>query len=333
MPLARARGVLLAVSGGPDSIALMHLATLWRGALGDAAPPWAVATVDHGLRGESAQEAAMVGELAGSLGLPHAVLRWEGPKPARGLQAAAREARDRLLAEEARRSGASHVVTAHHADDQAETILMRLVRGSGPAGLAGMAPQRPLGDLVLFRPLLEIPKEQLLATARSAGLPFVSDPSNDNPAFARTKIRRLARLLGEAGLTPARLAILARRARRAEEALAALAAERFMRHACVNEGAVVLDPEALACPLEIALRLILLAVDRVGKGGDDPVRLARAERLAGDLAAARAKGARLRRTFGGCVVTLGRHGDVTISRERERRRGMFRVHDPQTSAW
>ena len=131
-----APAIVLAVSGGPDSIALMWLAARWRSAL-KRGPRLIAVTVDHGLRAEAAAEARDVKRLARTLDLPHRTLRWSGAKPKTGLPAAAREARYRLLAQAARRNGATHILTAHTRDDQAETLLMRLLRGSGIAGLCG----------------------------------------------------------------------------------------------------------------------------------------------------------------------------------------------------
>ncbi|MEJ1938863.1 tRNA lysidine(34) synthetase TilS, partial [Nostoc sp. NIES-2111] len=161
--MAESKGLLLAVSGGPDSMALLALCAAWANERpdGQPRPPLFAATVDHWLRPEARDEAAMVAREASRLSVPHSVLDWAGPKPRTGLQEAARQARYALLAEEARRVGATDVVTAHHADDQAETILMRLVRGSGLDGLAGMAAERPLDGVRLVRPLLGIPKSRL----------------------------------------------------------------------------------------------------------------------------------------------------------------------------
>src|SRR5206468_6597304 len=135
-----APAIMLAVSGGPDSIALMWLAARWRRAL-KRGPRLIAVTVDHDLRPEAAREARDVKRLANELDLPHRTLRWRGAKPKTGLPAAARAARHRLLADAARGSGATHILTAHTRDDQAETLLMRMLRGSGIAGLAAMARQ------------------------------------------------------------------------------------------------------------------------------------------------------------------------------------------------
>jgi len=136
--LARAPALVLAVSGGPDSTALLMLAARWCAAL-KRGPQLLAVTVDHGLRAQSAAEANSVKRLARKLGVPHKTLRWTGRKPSTGLQEAARETRYRLLAEAARKTGAQHVVTAHTLDDQAETVMLRLARGSGLSGLAAMA--------------------------------------------------------------------------------------------------------------------------------------------------------------------------------------------------
>src|SRR6516164_10826116 len=136
--LASAPALVLAVSGGPDSVALMWLMARWRRTL-SRGPQLLAVTVDHALRQESAREAREVKQLARALDLPHRTLRWSGAKPKTGVSAAAREVRYRLLAEAARAIRATHVLTAHTRDDQAETVLMRLVRGSGIAGLSAMA--------------------------------------------------------------------------------------------------------------------------------------------------------------------------------------------------
>src|SRR4051794_40595803 len=148
-----APAIVLAVSGGPDSIALMWLAARWRRAL-KRGPRLIAVTVDHGLRPEAAREAREVRRLAKTLDLPHRTLRWRGVKPQTGVPAAARAARYRLLAEAARASGATHILTAHTRDDQAETLLMRMLRGSGISGLAAMARQSEREGVWLARPLL-----------------------------------------------------------------------------------------------------------------------------------------------------------------------------------
>ena len=149
-PLA-GRWALLAVSGGPDSLALMRLAARWlvEGQAGGAASH--VATVDHGLRPDRGQEAEAVAGWAEAVGLPHSILTWQGAKPRSRIQERARTVRYALLGAHARELGADYLLTAHHADDQAETILFRLLRGSGLAGLAGMSSEIMLGNIRLYR--------------------------------------------------------------------------------------------------------------------------------------------------------------------------------------
>ncbi|HXZ18039.1 MAG TPA: tRNA lysidine(34) synthetase TilS, partial [Roseiarcus sp.] len=134
-PLATPKATLIAVSGGPDSTALLLMAAEWAARRGARV---FAATVDHGLRPESAAEAAGVALLSAKLSVPHATLVWSGAKPATRLQERAREARYRLLLAHAEKIGADRIATAHHLDDQAETVLFRLLRGSGVSGLKGM---------------------------------------------------------------------------------------------------------------------------------------------------------------------------------------------------
>ena len=216
---------MLAVSGGPDSTALMVLAARWRKAL-KVKPKLIAVTVDHGLRKEAKREAAAVGRLARKLGIAHRTLRWTGAKPKTGLQEAARVARYRLLAGAARKANASHILTAHTRDDQAETVLIRMSRGSGVTGLAAMTrisavPGDGEGKIKLIRPLLDIPKARLIATLRAAKITFADDPSNRDPRFTRARLRGLMSELAREGLDSRRLALLARRLRRADLAIEA----------------------------------------------------------------------------------------------------------------
>ena len=217
--------LVLAVSGGPDSTALMVLAARWRQSL-KVKPALFAVTVDHGLRAESKREAAAVGRLARKLGLVHRILRWTGSKPKTGLQHAARAARYRLLADAARKANASHILTAHTLDDQAETVLIRMSRGSGLTGLGAMTristlPGDPKGLIKLVRPLLDIPKARLIATLRAAKVTYADDPSNRDPRFARARLRGLLPALAREGLDAGRLALLARRLKRADMAIEA----------------------------------------------------------------------------------------------------------------
>ena len=186
-PLAHAPALVLAVSGGPDSTALLVLAARWR-ATRKNGPDLLAITVDHGLRPEAAAEARAVRRLAQKLGVRHRTLRWEGKKPATGLQQAAREARYALLSAAAKAAKAGHILTAHTLDDQAETVLIRMPRGSGLTGLCAMAKVTPLvgTDLVLVRPRgfpsRPLPRARLVATLKAAS-------AFRSPMIPRTAIR------------------------------------------------------------------------------------------------------------------------------------------------
>lgn len=315
--------LLLAVSGGPDSIALMVLAARWRQSL--KTPPKLIAvTVDHGLRKESKCEAASVARLARKLGLAHRTLAWRGVKPATGLQRAARAARYRLLGGAARAAGAAHVLAAHTLDDQAETVLIRMSRGSGMTGLAAMSRFAILpgdGRLRLVRPLLDIPKARLVATLRAAKITFAEDPSNRDLRFARARLRALMPALAQEGLDARRLALLARRLKRADLAIEAAVdrAEEKLAVRPSGRGSSGFDASGFAqLPAEIALRLLGRAVAKAGDEG--PVELAKLESLKTALDDAQKAGiARFRRSLAGALVTLAA-GRIVVERAPPRRR-------------
>jgi tRNA(Ile)-lysidine synthase len=300
-----APALVLAVSGGPDSLALMWLAARWRRALSKG-PRLIAVTVDHGLRPEAAREAREVKRLARSLDLAHRTLRWTGAKPASGLPAAAREARYRLLARAARASGATHILTAHTRDDQAETLLMRMLRGSGIAGLAAMARETERDGVLLARPLLDVSKAQLIATLTKARLDFADDPTNRDIAFTRPRLRALMPALAEEGGDSRNLARLASRLARANAAVEVLAdgAERYLalRDPAAARGGF--DAMAFAgMPEEIRLRLLKRAIDRVGHEG--PAELGKVEALlaAFDRAVV-ADRPKLKLTLAGAAISL-----------------------------
>jgi tRNA(Ile)-lysidine synthase len=178
--------IAVAVSGGPDSLALTILADRWARERGGQLT---ALTVDHRLRPEGAEEARILGGWLTSRGIAHHVLVWTGPKPVTGIQEAARAARYHLLAGWCRERGCLHLLTAHHREDQAETYLIRRRAGSGVDGLAGMSVVREMAGARLVRPLLAIPKVRLAALLAAEGQPFFSDPSNRNPAFERARLR------------------------------------------------------------------------------------------------------------------------------------------------
>jgi tRNA(Ile)-lysidine synthase len=289
----------LAVSGGGDSMALMHLAARW--ARARRRPNLFVVTVDHGLRPESAAEAAQVARAAAALGLSHDTLRWEGWEGRGNLQDAARRARRRLIREWAEARGIEAVATGHTLDDQAETVLLRLARGSGVDGLAAMAPVRREARLSWLRPLLDLRREELRDWLRARNLGWIEDPSNEDMRFDRVRARRMLSPLAELGLTPERLAATARHMQAAREVLqqaAAALAQEAVREAA---GALFLDIARFrAAPEETRHRLLAAALGWVSGAEYRPRHepLARlAESLEGTL-----HGARVVRRRGEAIV-------------------------------
>jgi tRNA(Ile)-lysidine synthase len=241
----------IAVSGGPDSLALLLLVNAARPSMIEAS------TVDHRLRAESQGEAAMVADVCSKLGIPHRTLPADWPEaPEANVQAEARALRYRLLNDWAMERGLSAVATAHHADDQAETLLMRLNRGAGVGGLGGSRKKRALSEgIELIRPLLAWRKSDLEALVAAAGLTPVDDPSNRDPKHDRSRIRQL--LHSADWLDPARLSASALAIRDADEALdwalAPLVESRLRR----DGDALLVEPTGL--PRELKRRLLLAA--------------------------------------------------------------------------
>jgi tRNA(Ile)-lysidine synthase len=346
--LAQYPALVLAVSGGPDSTALLVLAARWRARL-RRGPKLLAVTVDHGLRPESAAEAKAVARVAKSLKVLHRIVRWSGAKPATGLQAAARAARYELLAAAARRAGARHILTAHTRDDQAETVLFRLARGTGLTGLAGMARTAPIpaaganhrppahrsrsirhngssdpggDDLVVVRPFLTLPKARLIATLAAGKIGFTDDPSNTDPRFTRARLREVMPRLAAEGLDAAKFSLLAQRAARAEAAieaavLAALPGVSLTEWS--NSGPIMLDLGRFDdLPAEVALRLLGRAIAEVGQEGT--LELGKLEGLFEALKGRKQGGnGRFRRTLAGAVVTLA-GGRLAVERAPARRR-------------
>jgi tRNA(Ile)-lysidine synthase len=314
-PLASFPIAVLAVSGGADSVALMQLASRWAR---QHKPPTKllVATVDHALRATSRDEADWVGSEARTLGLEHETLTWIGDKPSNGIQDAAREARYRLLAVHARSCAASGpvaIVTAHTEDDQAETLLMRLARGSGLDGLTAMSEQRALDEqCVLLRPLLGVSGARLRATLREAKLKWLEDPSNGADRFERVRLRKARTAFTGVGLTNDKIALSARRLARAQAALdAGVRTLQEVTSLDLHGGAFASFDHAawLAAPEELRLRLLARLITSYG-GQAEPLRLVQLEALADRLADGDFEGA----TLGGAAVS--RHGSfVRIFRE------------------
>jgi tRNA(Ile)-lysidine synthase len=323
--LKRFRHLALAVSGGSDSTALLLLSARFKGPV-----KFSVLTVDHGLRPNSREQAMKVQTWAKALGFDAQVLSWTGTKPRSGLQASAREARYKLMAQWCAENGADGVVTAHTLEDQAETVLMRLARGSGLDGLTAMAEESFVHGVRVLRPLLDIERGQLRAFLQTQGQAFFEDPSNANPAFERIRLRQAGQLLENLGLTPRSLARTARRLARARRALE-LASDEVERRAVHHqaEGHAIVELASFeAAPEEIQLRLLSRLLGRLG-GASEAARLSEIEALCEWIA----EGSGRARTLGGCRVQR-RAKSLIIGRELGRiAREPMRIKPGQTLIW
>lgn len=284
-PAAGHRAVGLAVSGGPDSLALMLLAARWA-ALHEAPPKLIVYSLDHGLRPEARDEVAMVLDAAARHGLAARGLEWTGAKPETGLQEAAREARYRLIGAAMREDGATLLLTAHHRGDQAETVLMRLAHGSGIEGLKAMTPMSQVEGIAVFRPLLDVEPGALAALVDEAGLTPARDPSNDDVAYERVRWRKLLPSLAEEGLDSGVLARLAARMAEADAALIQMADAAFAELVVLDGFGAASLPRAAFHALSPAIgRRLLGRVLNIVGGRQKPRALGQVERLYDQIAA------------------------------------------------
>jgi tRNA(Ile)-lysidine synthase len=257
----------VAVSGGSDSLALMHLLAGFARAR-KFAPPL-VLTVDHSLRPGSARDAKNVVAWAKQAGLEAVILSWRGAKPKTGVEAAAREARYRLMGERLAKRKIGTLFVGHTEDDQAETFLLRLARGSGLDGLSAMQARAPwptsgFPGLVVARPLLGFGRQRLRAYLTALDQPWLDDPMNEDLVFDRVKIRKARAVLAEAGLTAARIALAASHLARARETLEIVTDAVLARAARrMDEGVLLETPVLAAAPREVGLRAlasVLMAV-------------------------------------------------------------------------
>ena len=313
-------GPALAVglSGGPDSMALCRvLSDLY---MEGNFPEIHAITVDHGLRPESAVEAVQVGKwVAGWPGVTHVILTRTPPEGGTKLMENARFDRYRLLEEYCAKHGIFLLLTAHHRDDQAETLLFRLAKGSGLDGLAAMRPVRRLSSgLQLCRPLLDTSKAALIETCKTYGVPFIDDPSNHNEAYARPRMRVLLEGLKAEGLTTDLLVRTVSRLSRAREALD-FYTDKAEQDACLKKetGRIVFEYLPFqSLPEEISLRLLQRACRHV-RGEEQALsgygpRMNRLEELAGMLKS----GDPVRTTMAGCLFTVNRKNN-TLTVEQE----------------
>ncbi len=259
--------IALAVSGGPDSMALALCAKR-------VGIPCHAFIVEHGLRPESAEEAVLVKTRLGALGIKAEILPWiHGPVQTK-IHVEARKARYALLLDACRRHGLRTLFLAHHRDDQAETILMRLAKGSGVEGLSGMAPMTERNGVRLVRPFLKLPKAQLVALCEAEGVTCVLDPSNEKEKYARGRLRRVQESLAQEGLTTERLLDLGERAGEAAEAVF-FYAQAFLREKTklLDGGAIRLEAEAFAAlPRAVGLKVLALCLAFIHKADYPPER-------------------------------------------------------------
>lgn len=296
----------VAVSGGSDSVALLLLAVDWAR---DCERTVSVATVDHGLRSGAAAEAASVAKLCARLGVSHQILRWDGQHTG-NTQDAARRARQRLIGDWAKAHGLAAVATGHTRDDQAETFLLRLKRGSGVDGLSGMAEQVVKDDVLWVRPLLDQRRDALREMLVERGEGWVDDPSNEDDRFDRVKIRKALVLFDEIGLSAEVLAGTATRMQTARTALEAmtLAASHQVAEPR-NIGSVRLDVAALAAqPQEVQLRLLAQTLRWIS-GAEYRPRLAALKLALGAVLEGAAH------SLAGCLIAASKAGIAEVSRE------------------
>ena len=286
-------------------MALALLATAWARAEGHEI---LTVTVDHRLRPDSRAEAETVGRWLEARGIAHEILSWTGDKPTAAIQAAARDARYRLIGDWARGCGIRHLFLGHQREDQAETFLMRVARGSGIAGLAAMRGLSERGGLRLCRPLLTVPRARLRASLRAVGQIWIEDPSNESPRFARTSYRRLATALEDYEAGADCLARISESFARLDGLMDA-AVRCFLGQAAVwsPDGALRLDRRSyVALPGPVAAAVLRRALASIGNREQAPRsdRLARAQqRLQGVGAVA---GGKIAFTLGYCRIAADR---------------------------
>lgn len=315
-PFEPAPALAVACSGGRDSMALALLADRWARARRGRA---VALVVDHGLRTEARAEARLARRRLTAAGVESRLLVWRGAKPGTGIQAAARTARYRLLEGWCARNGVLHLLAAHQRDDQAETVLFRLARGSGPDGLAGIPALAERAAVRLLRPLLGVSRAALGDWLAARGAEWIDDPSNRDPAFARVRIRGLLPALEKEGLGADALCASAARMAASRATLEAAVARLLAQAAVCPQGYARIPRAALAdAPPAIARRALAALLGCIG-GGAYPPRGARLDALYAAIAAPPFRG----RTLAGCRVLAEPGGDGD---------GLLVVREPRAAA-
>ncbi len=313
IPFEKNATIAAAVSGGADSMALCLLLNDWAQTNGSTV---IAVTIDHGLRPESANEAAQVGAWMRERNIAHHIVPWRHTvKPDANIQEQARKARYGLLNDFCKTNHILHLCAGHHQNDSAENFLIRLSRGSGVYGLSATDPVSYLQNARLLRPLLNIPKSRLTATLQSAHQNWIEDPSNDNDDYTRIQFRKHQEIFSYLGLTPERLHSTAqnmRRARIALESQTAIAAAKSMR---IDPMGFAVINAAMFCGFddEIGMRLLAGILACIG-GRDYPPRLHSLQHLYDAIQDTfKTNGASWPKTLSGCIVDIElKSGEKTI---------------------
>lgn len=299
----------LAVSGGADSMALLYLASQAQHLKG--APRFTVFTVDHGLRPEARAEVKMVARVSRQLGLPCTRLQWTTSRSGAALQERARDARYALMADACQKKNIEALVTAHHAVDQMETLLMRVARGTDLTGLRGMQLRRRLGEITLLRPFLDRMPEELAALCHRHEIPFTSDPSNDDLKFERVRWRQTAKQIFANGVSAEKLALTLGRLEAVDDDIETMADEFLRQEGVVTQLGFADLPRAafVGLPLTLKKRILGRLLAWIG-GNSYPVSVTMIENLCRAIDANEPAG----RTVAGCLVRP-RKSSILIGRE------------------
>ncbi len=308
--------IAVGVSGGADSMALCYALSDFFEGTGNTLH---ALSVDHGLRPEAAQEARQVAKALDALpNVQHQILTWHyDEKPTARVQESARNARYDLMGDYMRDHNLSHLFLGHHMDDQAETFLFRLAKGSGLDGLGGMPHIGARDDIYLCRPFLDMQKSEIIQFCEGHNIDFINDPSNDSDDYARVRLRKSMDVLSVEGLTPKRLSMTAKRLLRVREAVDHIVEKEYKNVLLEkNNSRIVFNVGVLSeNPFEIVLRLILKAMAELSPDRDYGVRLERAENLCEDLM--KPKSFR-KRTLGGVVFECNKdQATLELSREHK----------------
>ena len=321
------RHLAVAVSGGADSMALVWLIKEWSNT---TAGRITALTVDHGLRPGSAEEATQVAKWMAAWDVPHHKLLWRGEKPSTGIQEAARTARYTLMSAWCRENGVDALVLAHHREDQAETFLMRLLRGSGPDGLAAMRPLTSLNGVRIVRPLLDVAKESLVSILQDIGQAWIEDPSNHDAGFTRVKVREWMPGLEAHGIDAGRLGALSGAFGLLRFQLEDMTAEAVGSLVHFDPGGWAEVPRSViqTAPEILARRMLRSVLKSVGGSGHAP----RSGRMARGLQHLRSQDSFKAFSLGGCVV-LEKNHKVMILREERRGTPPLKVEAGDRIVW